>query len=68
MSTPPVPVNWFKLHPKVKALAIGVAVLILGSIPTALNGTVSWKEAATADITAAVALLIAYLGPANPKP
>ena len=53
--------NWFTLHPKVKALALAVAVLVLGSLAGSLNGTVSWHDTAISDGTAAIALLIAYL-------
>jgi hypothetical protein len=53
--------SWFKIHPKVKALALAVAILVLGSLAGSLNGTVSWHDTAVADVTAAVALVVAYL-------
>ncbi len=53
--------DWFTLHPKVKALALAVAVLMLGSLAGSLNGTVSWHDTAVADVTAAIALVVAYL-------
>lgn len=53
--------GWFDIHPKVKALAIAVAVLVLASLGAALNGTVSWHDTAVADVTAAIALVVAYL-------
>jgi hypothetical protein len=62
----PTPVNWFNIHPKVKALALAVAVLILASLAGSLNGTVSWKETLTADVTAAISLLITYLKSSGP--
>lgn len=62
----PTPVNWFVLHPKAKILALAVAVLILGSIPAYLNGTVGLRATLTADITAAIGLLIVYMTPAKP--
>jgi hypothetical protein len=53
--------NWFVLHPKVKALAIAVVILALGSVGAVLNNTVTFKEAAISVVTASVALVIAYL-------
>lgn len=53
--------DWFTLHPKVKALALAVAVLVLGSVAGSLNGAVSWHDTAVADVTAAITLVVAYL-------
>lgn len=53
--------NWLSLHPKVKALFLAVAVLVLASLAGSLNGTVSWHDTAVADVTAAIALVVAYL-------
>lgn len=53
--------SWLTLHPKVKALAVAVAILVLASIPGVLNDTVTFQDAAIADVTAIIALLIAYL-------
>lgn len=55
------PGNWLTLHPKVKALFLAVAVLVLGSLAGSLNGTVSWHDTAVADVTAGIALLVTYL-------
>lgn len=65
MSATPA-VDWFKLHPKVKALAVAVVVLVLASVPASLNGTVSWNDTLIADVTATIALLITYLKSAAP--
>jgi hypothetical protein len=54
-------VNWFTLHPKVKALAIATVILVLGAIPTVLNGTVTFAQAAISVVTAVCALVITYL-------
>lgn len=53
--------KWLTLHPKVKALAYAVGILVLGSIPAVLNNTVTLKDAAVADVTAIIALVIVYL-------
>lgn len=58
--------SWFHLHPKVKALALAVIVLVIASIPASLNGTVTWHDTGVADVTAAVALAIAYLKGVSP--
>jgi len=58
--------DWFTIHPKVKQLAIAVLVLVLASVPGVLSDTVSLKEAAVADVTGIIALVIAYLGPKGP--
>lgn len=61
MAVDPGRSNWFVLNPKVKALLLAVAVLVLGSLAASLNGTVSWHDTAIADVTAAIALVVAYL-------
>jgi hypothetical protein len=53
--------DWLELHPKVKALAYAVAALVLASVPGVLTDTVSLKDAAIADVTAIIALIIPYL-------
>lgn len=61
MAVDPVRNNWLDLNPKVKALLVAVLVLVLGSLAASLNGTVSWHDTAVADVTAAIALVVAYL-------
>lgn len=58
--------RWFQLHPKVKALGLGVVVLVLASIPATLNGAVSLHDTAIADVTATIALALAYLKGVSP--
>lgn len=53
--------NWFTIHPKVKALAVAVVILVLGAVPTVLSNAVSFKDAAISVVTATTALVIAYL-------
>ena len=52
--------SWFEIHPKVKALGIAVLLLVAESVPAALNGTVTWHDVLIADVTAGVALVVAY--------
>ncbi len=53
--------SWLTIHPKVKALAVAVAILVLGAVPTVLSNAVSFRDAAISVITATTALTIAYL-------
>lgn len=53
--------GWIDLHPKVKALAVAVAILVLGSLAGGLAGSVSWHDVAIADATGVIALVVAYL-------
>jgi len=54
-------VKWFTLHPKVKAAFVAVAIVALGAGSAAVNGTVSWQEAAVTTATAAFTAAVAYL-------
>lgn len=66
MSTPELPnSNWLVLNPKVKALALAVAILVLGSLATGLTDTTSWHDVAVADATGVIALVVAYLKSSN---
>lgn len=59
----------FKLHPKVYAALVAVALVALGSADNALNGAETWREAGIQTGTAAFVAAIAYLkgsGPAAP--
>jgi hypothetical protein len=62
-ATPVVPAknSWLVLNPKVKALAIAVAILVLSSVGGSLTGNVSWHDTAIADVPAVLGLVIAYL-------
>lgn len=53
--------DWFVLHPKVKAAFVAVAIVALGAASAATNGTVSWNEAFISTATAAFTAAIAYL-------
>lgn len=59
-----------KLHPKVYAALVAVALVALGSADNALNGAETWKEAGIQTGTAAFVAAIAYLksGPSAPDP
>lgn len=53
--------SWFDIHPKVKALGIAVAILLLESVVASLNNTISWHDTLVADATGVVAFLVAFL-------
>lgn len=53
--------EWFDIHPKVKAAIVAVALVALASASAALNGSQTWNSAILQTVTAAIATATAYL-------
>lgn len=58
-------INWLKLHPKLQKLVIVLVPLLLGSAIAVLNKTISFNDAAIADVTAVLSAVIVYFSPSK---